>query len=226
MSATFAELKTSVSTTLRDPDGKTFDDSALGEIVNVALAEIGRIMPEMFQEDITPVADTLSYVLRSGEFGGVANPEIEVARVELWDGTTTPATRMSVIEPASSGIADSEAGWVNWGGTLYLPSWVDRVVDGAEDDHLIRVWGYSPYANLTADADVCSVSNDAKYALLAYARLEAIERLIADRNLFTQWQTRSGNTDISPAGLMNEANHVRDDWRRKSRNLLRLRSAV
>jgi hypothetical protein len=227
VSTTFGTLKAEVSEALRDPDLKTFDDAAVGRMVNMGIAEVGRLAPAPFQEDITPVADTVEYILRENEFGGEAVPEIEVARLELWDTTTTPNTRSAVIPPASAGYADdSESGWSNWGGTMYIPSWVFSLVDGAEDDYLYRVWGYSPYVQCTDDDDVVGCSDELKWAIVSYCQVEALQRLLAERDLFAQWQTRAGNTDISPAGIMNALNIARDEWRRKSRAITRLRTNV
>jgi hypothetical protein len=226
LSTTLGALKTEISAAVRDPDAKTFDDSTLTRLANSALAEVGKYLPEMFQEDITPLADTLEYPLRSDDFAAPV-AEIEVARVELWDGSTTPATRLAVVPAASAGyVADSEVGWSNWGGTLSIPRRVWSVVDGHEADYLYRVWGYSPYVALAADNDSCNLSTDGYWAVVAYAKVEALDRLVGDRVLFTQWQTRSGNTDISPAGLMNDLTYARADWRQRSRGLLRLRAQV
>lgn len=227
MSITFADLKSALSVALRDPSSQTFDATATANLANRALAEVGRIMPAQFQEDITPVADQGAYTLRSSVFSGEAIPEIEVARVELWDGTTTPATRRCVIPAASDQPdADTEAGWSNWGGTLAIPRRFITALEGHESDWYYRVWGYSPYPELVNDDDVAAISTDQKWALIAYAKVEAIELMLGDRTVFTQWQTRNGATDMTPAGLMNELNFARDDWRRKSRALQRLRSRI
>jgi hypothetical protein len=227
VSITYADLKTAIAVALRDPSNQTFDAATVGSLANRGLAEVGRVLPDMFQEDITPVADQLAYVLRSGTFSGALVPEIEVARVELWDGSTTPATQRAVLPAAADQPqGDTEAGWANWGGTLTIPRRYAVALEGHEADWYFRVWGYSPYAELANDNDVANVSTDAKFAVIAYAKVEALDLLVSDRNLFTQWQTRSGNSDMSPAGLMNELNFAREDWRRKSRALLRLRARV
>lgn len=227
MSTTFGALKTEVSAAIRDPDGKTFDTTAVGRLINSALSEVGRVLPRQFQEDITPVEDELDYIVLSDDFAAEANPDIEVARVEVWDGSQTPPRRVTLVEPASSGFAtDSQSGWTLWGGTLSIPNYIFAYVDGHEADYLYRVWGYSPYPAPDSDDDVIDVSTDAYWAVVAAAKVEAIDRLVGDRTLFTQWQTRSGNSDISPAGLMNELTYARDDWRRKKRELLRLRASI
>jgi len=181
----------------------------------------------VFQDDIDPVADALEYTLRSATFAGALIPEIEVSRLELWNSTTTPWTRTMVIPAASAGYAaDSQAGWSNWGGSLQLPNWLVNYITGHEDDYTFRVWGYSPYPQMALDADAFDGSPDLVWAVVAYCRVEGLERLVADRDLFSQWQTRTGVTDISPAGLMNHLSQAREDWRRKSRALTRLRAQV
>lgn len=228
MSATFSELKTAVATAIRDSGNATFTEAEVGDFVNAALAEVGRISPEQFHESITLVADTLEYTLRNTEFSGTAVPEVEVARVELWENLTDePDKRLLTVPPASQAYqATSDSGWVNWGGKLYLPRALWSTFDGNEATYYLRVWGYSPFAELSDDADVAAVSNEQKWALVAFSRIEALERLNADRELFTQWQTRAGNSDVSPAGLMGMLNTARDEWRRRKRELLRLRSTV
>lgn len=227
MSTTYAVLKTEVSEALRDPDNLTFDDPAVGRMLNMALAEVGRIAPLHFQEDITPVLNTLDYVLRTDAFDGDEVAEIEVVRVELWDGGQTPPLRLAVVPAASSAyVFDSETGWSNWGGNLHIPRRVWSTVDGHEDDYLYRVWGYSPYPPLVDDVDTFDGSDELKWALVTYSQIVALRRLVAERELFTQWQTRSGNTDITPAGLMGDYTRMRDEWRTMKRDLYRHRVRV
>ena len=63
-------------------------------------------------------------------------------------------------------------------------------------------------------------------AMLWFIRVEAIELLLGSRDLFTQWQTRSGNTDITVAQLMNQKVNAEQAWQRRSRAITRLRSEV
>jgi len=227
MSSTFGELKTEVSEALRDPDLLTFDDAAVGRLVNMGIAQIGRVSPEPFQEDIAPLADTLEYVLRENEFGGDTVPEIELSRVEMWDTTTTPYTRRYVVPAASAGyIADSETGWMNWGGTLSLPRRIQQAMAGMEDNYLIRVWGYSPYPELFAEEDLFAGGTELKWAVVMFGHLSGLRRLVNERELFSQWQTRSGNVDTTFAGLMADYNSTRDEWRREKHELYRHRSKV
>jgi hypothetical protein len=227
VAATFGTLKTEVSKALRDPSMTTFVVSDVEALVNMAVSEVGRIAPQPFQEDIEPVANALTYTLRAAEFGSVPIPEIEVSRVELWDTTVTPAQQKYIVPAAAAAYRnDSQAGWINWGGVLSVPRYVPTYIDVNTQDFVIRVWGYSPYTQMSSDSDLFDGSDDLKWAIVAYCRLEALERLLADRDLYSQWQTRAGNTDMSPAGLMSALNQARDEWRRKSQRITRLRAQV
>lgn len=221
---TFAELKTRVQRELADPDGVTFDSTITGDLINASLAEVGRVAPDRFQEDISTVADTLSYVLRTDVFEGEEIPEIELTRVEVWDNSTTPHRAVWLLQPQSAEpIRYSQAGWVLWNGRLELPN---RVVDAIDvTKHYIRVWGYSPYVKLVADEDVVPVGNELYECVVLLARVEAVRKLIGSRVLFKQWQTRSNNTDVTMAQLMNDLSVLSEDWRRKSRAIFVLREA-
>jgi hypothetical protein len=222
MSTTFGALKTAVAEIdVRDPSAKTFSPTDIEDMIYAALAEVGRIAPEQFQEDITPIADTLDYTLRSSEFSDPV-PEIEVTRVELWDGTTTPVKFLRALRPGStSRLNQSNNGWRVWAGVLTLSNLQELIID--PDTHSIRVWGYSPYVLPDSDDDVISVSVEVERAVRLYTRIEALRRLNASRDLFTQWQTKSGNTDTTRAGLLNALSLAQDDWRRVSRAIAILR---
>jgi hypothetical protein len=229
MSETFTELKAALSSAIRDPSNKSFTDASVGEMLNSSLVEVARYSPAQFYEGITLSTVTpLEYVLRSTEFAGVAQNEIEVSRVELWETVVgEPPRKLATVPPASRAWdKNSDSGWVNWGGILYLPRSLWNAFDGNESVYYLRVWGYSPFPALVEGTDTAALSSEQRAAVLAYGRVEALERLNADRELFTQWQTRAGNSDISPAGLMNMLSVAREDWRRRSRSLMRLRSVV
>jgi hypothetical protein len=226
VSVTLADLKIRVSRVLNDPDQKTFTSALVEELITAGLIEIGRIAPERFVEDIDFVAGQQAYPVRSVAFDAVAVDEIEVVRVEVWDFNTSPYTFRAVVPPASTEFTSSDSGWSFWGGYLYLPVRTMKAVSGLEDTYTLRVWGYSPYVLPDEDADVIGISKELEQAVIDFTRFEAINMLLASRDLFTQWQTRSGNTDISPAGLMNQWNVAEAQWRRKSRAIQRLRTAV
>lgn len=226
MSITYGALKTRIATVLQDPNARTFTDGLIEELILSALIELGRIAPEQFTEDLTPVANQLTYAVRSAAFSAVAVPEIEVKRVEVWDGSVAPEAFVSRVNPASRELGGQDSGWYVWGGELTLPTRVVAGLVGYESQYIIRLWGYSPYVLPVADADVIAISSEVEQAAIWFCRLEAIELLLASRDLFTQWQTRSGNTDMSPAALMNQKSIAEQAWARRSRAISRLRSEV
>lgn len=226
MSTTYGELKTRIATILKDPSARTFTAGLQAELAIAGLVEVSRIAPARYTEDLDPVANQMSYTLGSALFGG-AEPEIDVMRVEVWDPTTDPETFIYAIN--SAGTENSlagDTGWVLWDGVLTLPTRVIRGLQGHEDDYVIRVWGYAPYAIPDSDDDVIPLSAANEQAVIKYAKVEGLDMLNTDRDLFTQWQTRSGNSDVSPAGLMNQLSLARQDWRQYSRAISRLRSPV
>lgn len=218
---TYLELRTKIARKLSDPDNDTFSDDRIKDMVQAAWAEIGEVAPERFQEDITPVADTLEYTLRSADFNDPVD-EIEVFKVELWDGSQTPARPILHVTPLAAhptGLTYSNAGWAVWGGVLHIPNKVQDMIAGHEDDYLIRVWGYSPWPPVTEDEDVVPFTGLREEALILHCRIEALRDLVADRELFKQWQTRSNNSDITPAGLYNGLNIAEAQWQRKRRQI-------
>jgi hypothetical protein len=227
VSTTYGELKTRILASLQDPDGRTFTAPLVTELVEAALAEVGLIAPEQFQEDLTPVENQIVYPLRSDEFGAEVVQEIEVSRVEVWDGSTTPETFISAISSAAQQPeAGMDGGWYTWNGSLYLPTRAVRGLVGYELDYLIKVWGYSPYATPSEDDDVMAVTKQVENAMVAYSRLTAIDMLLSSRDLFTQWQARSGNTDTTLAGMVNQRSVAEQAWMRRAHAIGRLRSRV
>lgn len=222
MSTTYGELKTRIATVLLDPSAKTFTTSLLPELAIAGLVEVGRILPAQYTEDLDPVAGQLGYQLGTALFDTV-EPEIEVMGVEVWDPTTDPDTLIYAVQ-AQGAEYGADAGFKNWGGVLYLPTRIVRGLEGYEDTYIIRVWGYAPYQTPTADEDVIPLSQAGEQAVVKFARVEGLELLLADRDLFTQWQARSGNSDISPAGLMNQLSQARADWDKYSKRILQLRT--
>jgi hypothetical protein len=208
---------------LQDPDNATFDTTAVQRMIAMAWADIDDIAPRRFQEDITPVADTLVYQVLEADFPD-PNDYIELMSVELWDGTTTPPTALHQVQPQSAhptGLTYSQAGWRFWGGMLYLPNRVVDMIEPTTD--IIRLWGYAPYPFPTDDNDVIPFGNVHEQALIIRCWQEAIRRLLGNRTLFTQWQTRSNNTDVTPAFLRAEKSQSEEEWRRLSRRIAVLR---
>lgn len=293
---TLASLNTAVASDLRDASYVTFSSATIDGFVNLGLAEVGRIVPQRFEEDITPrtgvlvyplrclltptgaestdvfsctshgldtatqvmfrsltggaglAVDTRYYVIASGltadafklsaTLGGTAInfttdvtasvlerldhvPEIEVRRVEVWDNSTTPNEFVADLTSFAAGRWNtSSAGWDIWSGDLRISNGQYNALDLTK--HYIKVWGYAPYRAMSATLDQ-NLSFEQQSAIREYARIEALRTLLANRQLFAQWQATSHASDVTPAALMNEISVAQDAWRRKARALLVLR---
>lgn len=212
----FSALQTLVSRDLADPSRLTFDVDAVKDFIQQGLAEIARFAPEQFQEDLTPVAAQIKYPLRSTLFT-TPQPEIRLVRVEIWTGNPS-RFKLKIKAKAGQPTRDSNAGWEVWSGALELPATVvDYYITASQDS--IRVWGYSPYAPISADADVVPVSAELELALRTYCRVEGMRRLIGSRVLFKQWQASSNNTDVTLGQLNSDLQVAEEQWRRLSRSL-------
>jgi len=223
---TYLELRQKVGRAIQDPDNLTFGVQTVKDVVASSWQEISRVAPERYTEDITPLDDTLSYQLRADVFTA-PNDDIELNRVEIWDGSVTPNLPSKWVVPKSvhpSGLSYSQAGWEVWAGLLYLPN---RYVSGIDPTrHIIRVWGYSPWEMPVNDSDDISIGASLEEALVIHTRIGFLERLTSNRALFKQWQTRSNNTDVSMASLMSDLSEAEEKWRRLSRSLYVQREGV
>lgn len=218
--STFGDLIVDVSRDMRDEDNKTFNVVTIGDLVNRAIAEVSRVAPARFREDITPVLNTFLYHLDSGN----GDATTEVRRVEIWDASQTPEMPLITVGPLWAEPGDtSAAGWALLDGWLELPYALVVQLDPAV--HIIRVWGYRPYPQLVNPTDNSNMTPELESAVRLYATILATRMLITERDLFTQWQTRANATDVTPAALMNGLNLLRDEWRRQSRAIAVLRVA-
>ena len=215
---TQAALMTTVRTALRDPaPGKVFIDADLRLFISMGLGEIGEFAPRRFSEDIVLVTNTTSYQVQAAVLPDYT-PEIKVRRVELWDGTLTPAQRIATLTPASNEReSNSDAGWSMWNGVLSLSYHQFTLFDPVV--HFLRVQGYAPYVMPAADTDLIGLSPIMEKALVASCRVAGLDQLDMDRDLFTQWQTRTNNSDVSPAALHQSLTIARDEWRRMKARL-------
>lgn len=226
MAITYVNLRAKISRTLRDPNNKAFDPNAVNDIIYAALAEISRLAPHQFTEDITLVDNQLSYAVQTLTYSGDTPPEIRVADVEIWDASQTPQQLILSVVDAAGEYGSADNGWRVWGGVLTLPTLAVRVAAGYSSTYVLRVRGYGPYVLPVNDTDVVAVSAAGEEGIVRYAWVEGLRRLIANRDLYSQWQAHAGNTDTTLAGLLNNLNVATQDWLHYSRSIARLRSAV
>lgn len=194
------------------------DDTVAFLRVNLVAVGTQPATREVFAfEDISVLEQSEAQLVSS-----TARTEIEVMRAEIWDSSTEPE-RMSMVIPSkrSAPISSSEGGWYFWSGRFYIPNWIEDQIDPATQ--FIRVFGYAPYDRLRTDAQVTDLSDELEFAVLHRAMIEGIRRLVASRALFTQWQTRNNNTDVSVASLMSDLSTHLTEWRSVKRELVVLR---
>jgi len=197
-------LRTAVSRDLRDPDGETFTEEELNDLLNLALTEVGRIYPKEQVEEIVVTQDG-QHVFPTEAYA--------LFRVEvLQEGQAPSGVPLNGLD--SSG----EGGWDLHAGALYLPQFVARSL--AADTHSLRIWGYWPRELFTSDTDTLDGDADTEFAVRTVATLNGYQRLQNDRLLFQQWLTNTGNSDVSPNQLAQTADMYQSQWR-EMRNRLR-----
>jgi hypothetical protein len=215
MATTYSQLQTKLARVLSDPDKTTFQADTLKDMIAAAWADVSDITPMRFTEDITPIADTSSYLLLGDVFGGPVD-DVSVVNVELWRGVPTKKAWQQ-LEPMSkhpTGLTYSQAGWYFWAGYLMLPDRYMDLIDPARD--MIRVRGYCPWPPVSGDNDYLPFGAQVEEDIILVCRIEALRRLTGSRALFTQWQTRTNNTDVSMASLDSNLSVAIQEWMRKS----------
>lgn len=207
----YSELQTLVSRDLADPSRQTFDVDAIKDFIQQGIAAIQRVAPDQFQEDLT-LNQVQNFPLRAAFFT-VPLPEVRVVRVEVWRGTPLRFA-FKIRAKAGQPTRDSIAGWEVWNGSLEIP---DYIADQIGVLDVIRVWGYSPYTPISADADVVPLSPELELALRTFCRVEGLRRLTNSRVLFKQWQARSNNTDVTLGMLNSDLQVAEEDWKKLAR---------
>lgn len=110
---TFAELKTALARDLRDPSNKTFSDADLGDLINHGIAEVSRVAPQKFIEDLPYYTGQLTYQLHGGQSNSLVNGGFE-------DGDTDTVLDAYTSLDSTDGGA-STGGWlVKAGQTLQI----------------------------------------------------------------------------------------------------------
>jgi hypothetical protein len=197
-------LRTAVARDLRDPDGETFTDAELNDLLNYAIVEVGRIYPKQQVEEIAITTDGQSMY---------PTEAYALFRVEVLEDGKAP-----VGVPINRLDDSGEGGWDLHAGTLWVPRFASQRL--LANTHSLRVWGYWPRELFSQDTDVLDGDADTEFAVRTVATLSGYQRLQNDRLLFQQWLTNTGNTDVSPNQLAQTADMYQSQWR-EMRNRLR-----
>jgi hypothetical protein len=211
MSTTFSSLLTSLRLSLRDPNGTTWSDGQLGELINRGIDAIGDVYQS---EAIQSTAFTQPV---SGSVFSVALTTVTwPVRVDVYDDS---GKYRETVRPSSGDGPDS--GWETHGGILYLPTrYVLAVGTGT-----LNIVGYGPWTqiNTAQTTSVTNLDTTAQNAVKVYVEAEALTMLTFDRAQYQQWQVSSGSSDISALGMNNLALAAQQRWRQEKNRIRRFR---
>jgi hypothetical protein len=211
MSTTFSSLLTSLRLSLRDPNGTTWSDGQLGELINRGIDAIGDVYQS---ETIQSTAFTQPI---SGSVFSVALTTVTwPVRVDVYDDS---GKYRETVRPSSGDGPDS--GWETHGGILYLPTrYVLSVSTGT-----LKIVGYGPWTqiNTAQTSSVTNLDTTAQNAVKVYVEAEALTMLTFDRAQYQQWQVSSGSSDISALGMNNLALAAQQRWRQEKNRIRRFR---
>jgi hypothetical protein len=211
MSTTFSSLLTSLRLSLRDPNGTTWSDGQLGELINRGIDAIGDVYQS---EAIQSTAFTQPV---SGSVFSVALTTVTwPVRVDVYDDS---GKYRETVRPSSGDGPDS--GWETHGGILYLPTrYVLAVGTGT-----LNIVGYGPWTqiNTAQTSSITNLDTTAQNAVKVFVEAEALTMLTFDRAQYQQWQVSSGSSDISALGMNNLALAAQQRWRQEKNRIRRFR---
>lgn len=211
MSTTFASLLTSLRLSLRDPNGTTWSDAQLGELINRGIDAIGDVYQS---EAIQSTAFTQPV---SGSVFSVALTTVTwPVRVDVYDAS---GKYRETVRPSSGDGPDS--GWETHGGILYLPTRYTLAVGTGT----LNIVGYGPWTqiNTAQTTSVTNLDTTAQNAVKVYVEAEALTMLTFDRAQYQQWQVSAGSSDISALGMNNLALAAQQRWRQEKNRIRRFR---
>jgi hypothetical protein len=211
MSTTFSSLLTSLRLSLRDPNGTTWSDGQLGELINRGIDAIGDVYQS---EAIQSTAFTQPV---SGSVFSVALTTVTwPVRVDVYDGS---GKYRETVRPSSGDGPDS--GWETHGGILYLPTRYTLAVGTGT----LNIVGYGPWTqiNTAQTSSATNLDTTAQNAVKVYVEAEALTMLTFDRAQYQQWQVSSGSSDISALGMNNLALAAQQRWRQEKNRIRRFR---
>ena len=211
MSTTFASLLTSLRLSLRDPNGTTWSDGQLGELINRGIDAIG----DVYQSEV--IQSTAFTQPISGSVFSVALSTVTwPVRVDVYDAS---GKYRETVRPSSGDGPDS--GWEAHGGILYLPTRYTL----ATDTGTLNIVGYGDWTqiNTAQTTSVTNLDTTAQNAVKVFVEAEALTMLTFDRAQYQQWQVSSGSSDISALGMNNLALAAQQRWRHEKNRIRRFR---
>lgn len=116
--ATRADIRTQIQRELRDPNGNSWSDDELNDLINSGINAVSDLSPREIREDITY---TFPYTIAQGAFGKIkevtpVNTFFNIFRVEILDNNS--ALKETLPASVSEG---SSTGWEWFSGKVLLP---------------------------------------------------------------------------------------------------------
>jgi len=193
---------------LRDPNGATWSDNEVNDLINSGIDWVNGIYPK---DAIQTTAFTQPV---SGSVFSVALSDVNwVFRVDSYDGSGK--FKETVLPSTSDG---PNSGWEVHDNILFLPPHYTLSSPGT-----LRIFGYTTFIQLSSDSTTSNLDTTALNAVRVWAQAEAFSRLLSDRVAFQQWQVQSGNSDVSALSMNQIALSNQQRVRREETRLRKMR---
>lgn len=213
--ATRADIRTQIQRELRDPNGNSWSDEELNDLINSGINAVSDLSPREIREDITY---TFPYSIAQNAFGKLkevtpTNTFFNIFRVEILNSDSQLHT---TLPPSAN--EGSSGGWEWFNGKIlipenyFYPSIAVSVSGNPTEQIKLRIFGYGRHPYLTNDVTATTLTDQEQQAVRVYAVAEALSRLMTDRANFQQWQIASGSSDITISELAVLANSARQRW--------------
>lgn len=204
MTTALSDLRTQLARQLRDTSNTTWSVAELDDLINQGIDALADFYPKEIVQTIGTVsANTVSYAASSFS---------TIYRIAIY----TSASSYRYDLPGGMGSTDS--GWELHNSIVYLPAgWTMNNGD------TIQAWGYGRYVQLSASTQTTDMDQSGVWAVLAFARAQALENLVNDRAQFQQWQSNSNGTDVTELAMLQTARAAWTTFDRQRQRLKRLR---
>jgi len=205
---TLTQLRTSVRSDLRDPNGATWSDTEVNDLINSGIDWLSGFYPaEAIQ--VTSYTQPISGALFSVALVDVSWP----FRIDVF---TTSGQYRETLGPNSGDGPDS--GWEVHDNIIFFPPHYTL-----PDTGTLRIYGYTGFVQLSANSSTTDLDVAGIAAMRVWVQAEAFNRLLSDRVAFQQWQVQSGNSDVSALSMNQIALSNQARIRREEARLRRLR---
>lgn len=205
---TLTTLRTSVRSDLRDPNGATWSDTEVNDLINAGIDWVNGFYPKEAIQT-TSVTQPISGAINSVALTTVSWP----FRVDVYDSS---GQYRESINPSSGDGPDS--GWELHNDILFFPPHYSIVSPAT-----LRIFGYAGYVQLSSNTSTTDMDVSAISSVRVWSQAEAFNRLLSDRVAFQQWQVQSGNSDVSALSLNQIALSNQARVRREEARLRKIR---